>query len=531
MSISLLSTTPGIFCVAMPQKRRRQAPDLQVPERDDAGERKRILNVLAQRRYRQRKREHVESLESQLNGNAPNALANESCDLSPSVKVISKTSENSADRPSATKTSNASKEHSQSFMSHGKAFVDPRPAPFRMCVGSIEAWDSTAPVDNPLLTPESSRPLETPLDTMSDSDIATQESSVQPIMPIIPDLLGSPASGAHQPSMFTLTMIENPPPATPATTLDFADFDLAPECTFDFDGQLAGISWSPLIDTGIENSTSQSSQNDQSTDNPAPIGPPLETLPDCLGASGKLSGINWSTSLGYPTKTASQFPRARCLASCTSIPPTHSSSDTTSSTSPKPVPDYLNYDFNDSLQAHRSYSFTFPDESNLKCLELDLLRGFLAIAQRLNIVETIWELRTTSPFLNSVETYDDLPVTLRPTSVQRTVPHHPMLDILPWPTARNKMIHVFSQTPDLRPPQAACPTALMDFVYDIEDSAEGVRIWGDDPCEWRNWELGEKVFGKWWWAFDGEIVKNSNEWRMSRGAPVLGMGSILGEVC
>lgn len=33
----------------------------------------------------------------------------------------------------------------------------------------------------------------------------------------------------------------------------------------------------------------------------------------------------------------------------------------------------------------------------------------------------------------------------------------------------------------------------MDFVYDIEDSAEGVRIWGDDPCEWRNWELGEKV--------------------------------------
>jgi hypothetical protein len=95
--------------------------------------------------------------------------------------------------------------------------------------------------------------------------------------------------------------------------------------------------------------------------------------------------------------------------------------------------------------------------------------------------------------------------------------------------ARNKLIHVFSQTPDLRPPGARCPTALMDFVYDVEDSAEGVRIWGDDPCDWQNWEIGEKVFEKWWWAFDGEIIKNSNEWRIGRGAPVL--GRVLGEAC
>jgi hypothetical protein len=69
----------------------------------------------------------------------------------------------------------------------------------------------------------------------------------------------------------------------------------------------------------------------------------------------------------------------------------------------------------------------------------------------------------------------------------------------------------------------------MDFIYDVEDSAEGVRIWGDDPCDWQNWEIGEKVFEKWWWAFDGEIIKNSNEWRIGRGAPVL--GQVLGEVC
>ena len=69
----------------------------------------------------------------------------------------------------------------------------------------------------------------------------------------------------------------------------------------------------------------------------------------------------------------------------------------------------------------------------------------------------------------------------------------------------------------------------MDFVYDVEDSAEGVRIWGDDPYDWQNWEVGEKVFEKWWWAFDSEIIKNSNELRIGRGAPAL--GQVLGEVC
>ena len=71
--------------------------------------------------------------------------------------------------------------------------------------------------------------------------------------------------------------------------------------------------------------------------------------------------------------------------------------------------------------------------------------------------------------------------------------------------------------------------ALIDFVYDLEDSAEGTRISGADPCSESNWELGEKVFKSWWWVFDRDIVRQSNELRARRGAPMLG-GSILGEV-
>ena len=91
------------------------------------------------------------------------------------------------------------------------------------------------------------------------------------------------------------------------------------------------------------------------------------------------------------------------------------------------------------------------------------------------------------------------------------------------------MIMVLSQPPDIRPPSAASPLALFEFVYDIEDSAEGIRISGSDPFSEHNWELGEKVFKSWWWVFDRDIIRRSNELRVSRGAPLLG-GSILGEV-
>lgn len=73
---------------------------------------------------------------------------------------------------------------------------------------------------------------------------------------------------------------------------------------------------------------------------------------------------------------------------------------------------------------------------------------------------------------------------------------------------------------------------MLDLVYDVEDSSEGFRIWGDSPFVEANWEVGSKVFKSWWWAFDREILRRSNEWRRERGASKLGwgMGSVMGEV-
>jgi len=178
-------------------------------------------------------------------------------------------------------------------------------------------------------------------------------------------------------------------------------------------------------------------------------------------------------------------------------------------------------------------SFDFPDESHLQVLELRLLRACMDIAKSLCIDQIIWSLEATSPFPDATSalwTFDHLPACIRPTRTQKTVPHHPIFDMLPWPSVRDKLILVFSQPLELRPIQCASPTALIDLAYDIEDSAEGVRVWGEDPYVAKNWEIGEKVFQNWWWAFDTTVIQQSNVLRKRRGAPVLGQGLVIGEV-
>lgn len=179
-------------------------------------------------------------------------------------------------------------------------------------------------------------------------------------------------------------------------------------------------------------------------------------------------------------------------------------------------------------------TYSFPDEQNLPMLELNLLRGAMSIAKRLNIDQLVWSIDATSPFTApemAMTSFNHLPQNLRPTLVQLTNSHHPMMDLLPWPSVRDRLILMFAQPLDFRAPIAASPTALVDLVYDIEDSAEGVRIWADDPYSAQNWEVGEKLFKNWWWALDADVLRRSNEMRLSRGATLLGTsGSIVGEV-
>lgn len=178
-----------------------------------------------------------------------------------------------------------------------------------------------------------------------------------------------------------------------------------------------------------------------------------------------------------------------------------------------------------SLTSDSGGNTPFPDSYYLPMIELTLLRAMLRIATRLNAT-SLWKADALSPFnLGMGPPAEQLPSTWQPTSTQILLPHHPVFDLLPWPSCRDRIISVMNLPESERPPMAQDPLALMNFVYDVEDGAEGMRIWGDDPYDEKNWEVGQKVFGRWWFIFDRAIVERSNYWRQLRGAPNLCMGT------
>lgn len=164
----------------------------------------------------------------------------------------------------------------------------------------------------------------------------------------------------------------------------------------------------------------------------------------------------------------------------------------------------------------------FPDSYLLPVHELTLLKGFLRIAERLGCTGTLWQIETLSPFnLNTAPAFETLPEVWRPTSAQIMVPHHPLIDFLPWPSVRDRILAIMSMPSESRPPAAAGDLWLYNLAYDVEDNAEGIRIYGGDPYDPESWEVGQKLFENWWFVFDRKVVERSNKWRKLRGAPLL----------
>ncbi|KAI1133695.1 hypothetical protein F5Y10DRAFT_228363 [Nemania abortiva] len=172
-----------------------------------------------------------------------------------------------------------------------------------------------------------------------------------------------------------------------------------------------------------------------------------------------------------------------------------------------------------------STEISFPDSYYLPVNELTILRGLMRIAMRLGCnTATIWDLGANSPFNDGTHTAlttQELPQVWRPTLSQSSIPHHPVIDLLPWPNVRDRIIMLMGLPDEARPPAAAGPLAIAQLAYDLEDAAEGVRIWGDDPCEPTSWEIGQVLFERWWFVFDRQVIEQSNYWRKLRGAAVL----------
>lgn len=164
----------------------------------------------------------------------------------------------------------------------------------------------------------------------------------------------------------------------------------------------------------------------------------------------------------------------------------------------------------------------FPDSYLLPMSDLKVLKALLRVATRLGSYSIMWDPAANSPFnLGAGTPAELLPESWRPTAAQVMLPHHPILDFLPWPGVRDRIINVFSLPDEARPPAARGQIGLVNFAYDLEDSSEGARIWGADPYEASSWEVGQVLFERWWFVFDRAVIEQSNKWRRLRGAAAL----------
>ncbi|KAL2416503.1 hypothetical protein ABEF95_012824 [Exophiala dermatitidis] len=431
---------------------KRDPPDLEVPQPgQDSAERKRILNVLAQRRYRERRRKHLERLEAKANTG----------DDSGSGHARSNSQQKDAELPSEKSGSEAQ-------------------FPTQLSTGPGETVQERMAIherQNLTLTPQ-----QNPFSVFNGPG----------------DMFGFPPTGSQSQSHC---------------------WDASASLRFPHDG-----SSTPSATNELRSSSGTGTKS---------------TTPTLfLACSNPVGPVHDGQGEGKAAVPVTPMPM-------TQIPTT-----TSQAIMVQDDDIGIDIDMNVNIPPH-----SFPDEAYLGMSELKLLKGCMSIARRLNIHDLIWSLTSESPFFSTPDFdmgmasgmaicdpdldlgFGHLPPNLQPTFNQITSPHHPIIDLLPWPSVRDKMIMVLSQPPEARPSAAASPMALLEFVYDIEDTAEGIRIFGGDPFSSRNWEVGEKVFRSWWWLFDRDIIRRSNELRALRGASILGSlgsssgsGSVLGEV-
>ncbi|KAH6644531.1 hypothetical protein C7974DRAFT_383731 [Boeremia exigua] len=102
---------------------------------------------------------------------------------------------------------------------------------------------------------------------------------------------------------------------------------------------------------------------------------------------------------------------------------------------------------------------------------------------------------------------DGLPAPLQPTHIQRSVPHHPWLDLLPDATLRNNMILLDA-------------AGLLDDAQCCLDmcSRGGIVVW-TDPWDPSGWEVTPEFLRKWRVMLAGcwELFRATNRWREKRG--------------
>ena len=99
------------------------------------------------------------------------------------------------------------------------------------------------------------------------------------------------------------------------------------------------------------------------------------------------------------------------------------------------------------------------------------------------------------------------PVGFSPTELQSRLPHFPYIDLLPFPSMREKLLR--------------CGEVINQDKIWSDLTAGGFTVWGKTSWDKRGWEVHMDFASKWWWLMTDKVLDESNFWRMQRGEKIL----------
>ncbi|KAF4468119.1 hypothetical protein FALBO_4994 [Fusarium albosuccineum] len=143
-------------------------------------------------------------------------------------------------------------------------------------------------------------------------------------------------------------------------------------------------------------------------------------------------------------------------------------------------------------------------------LFLTSLTTIAALSSNATLLQISCEVPTISTF-NPPDA--SVPSPLKPTNLQKTVPHPSFVDVIPFPGVRNRILRSL---------------AVIDLEKFTTDLTEGAfKVWGSTPWDGTSWEVSEAFAKRWWFLVDEQLLSATNFWRRQRLEPAIAASDIL----
>jgi hypothetical protein len=145
--------------------------------------------------------------------------------------------------------------------------------------------------------------------------------------------------------------------------------------------------------------------------------------------------------------------------------------------------------------------FSFPGPTvDTHFLVLTDMTAYGALAAIAQVLDLNCLLR---PGFHIQASVDKLPSPIAPTQLQNCVAHRPYVDMLPWPSLRDRLLRSI--------------TAINEDEFMTDMLNGSFKVWGSVPWDPMGWEVGEDFATRWWFLIDDGIIRTTNFWRAQRG--------------